>query len=336
MITASDDGTVHVFEADGKMRLLGKQDQRISAAQLTRDSQIISSSRDGTTVIRDVVSGAEVERYPIGPRADLAPDGVHLALGDAAGKVTLVNRTTKESRVIGEFPREVAGLRWSPDGSKLAAVDESGAVLLFGVDGKQLKDWDGEGVGLDLVFSHDGRWLARIGDRTPSLLATVNGVADRKLVTSREYGMTTSVVFTDDDTRVAVAGQGHLDVHDVETGKAVLSIPIDTDLVAIALSPDRTLIYGGGLDRKVHVWDLARGQQQTEINAINDVYGLVFDPGGRRLAVLTLGPAMIWNLAPPAIDLAKLRAVVRCADPLDPLTGQRHAQDVAACNALSR
>jgi len=62
MITASDDGTVHVFEADGKMRLLGKQDQRISAAQLTRDSQIISSSRDGTTVIRDVVSGAAVPR----------------------------------------------------------------------------------------------------------------------------------------------------------------------------------------------------------------------------------------------------------------------------------
>jgi hypothetical protein len=148
--------------------------------------------------------------------------------------------------------------------------------------------------------------------------------------------MVTSAVFFDDDKRVAVAGQGHLDVHDVETGTARLSIPIDTDLVAIALSPDRTLIYGGGLDRKVRAWDLARGQQQTELTAISDVYGLVFDATGRRLAVLTLGPAMIWNLAPPAADLAKLRAIVRCADPLDPLTGQRHALDVAGCNALAR
>ncbi|MBA3461332.1 MAG: hypothetical protein H0T46_15320 [Deltaproteobacteria bacterium] len=45
---------------------------------------------------------------------------------------------------------------------------------------------------------------------------------------------------------------------------------------------------------------------------------------------------MIWNLRSLPFDLPKLRAIVRCADPTDPVTGTRHKIDAAACNRLAR
>lgn len=336
MVAASDDGVLTVYEPDGRSRELARHGARITSVQVTRDNRVVTSSRDGTTVVRDIVSGAELDRYPIGPRAEMSSDGVHLVIGDTEGKVTLIDRTAKTSRVIGTLPREIASVRWSPDGTKVAVVDDGDQVVLWSADGTKLKEWAGFKVGIDMVFSNDGRWLMRIGAQGQKMLSTVPGVADRELGTNHEYGMTMGIAWSRDDKLVALAGQGHLDVHEVATGKPVLSLVVDTDLVGVTFSADSSLLFAGGLDRKLRVWDVARGQQQMELPTIGEVYGLSLDPPGGRMLIFTLGAALLWNIAPLAADLPKLRAVVRCADPLDPITGVRHVIDVAGCNALAR
>ena len=336
MVAASDDGVLTVYEPDGRARELGRHGARITSVQVTRDNRVVTSSRDGTTVVRDIVSGAELDRYPLGPRAEMSSDGVHLVIGDTTGKVWLIDRAAKTTREIGALPTEIASVRWSPDGTKVAVLDQNDQLVLWSADGTKLKEWAAAKVGIDTVFSNDSRWVMRIGVQGHRLLSTVPGVADRDLVSNREYGMTMGIAWSRDDRLVALAGQGHLIVHEAATGKTVLSLATDTDLIGVTFSPDASLIYAGGLDRKVRVWDLARGNQQTELSVISDVYGLMFDPPGRRLAIYTLGATLLWNIAPLEADLPKLRAIVRCADPLDPLTGERHAIDHAACNAFSR
>ncbi|MBL9019106.1 MAG: protein kinase [Myxococcales bacterium] len=335
VVASSDDGVVSVYEPDGRVRELGRHGQRVPSLQVTRDNRVVTSSRDGTTVVRDLVSGAEVERYPIGPFAELAPDGVHLAFADSEGNVTLLDRTTKQRRVLATM-EPASSLRWSPDGSKFGVVDQTGTLILWSADGTKLKEWPGAGVGLDLVFSHDGTWVVRTGQKRLELLSTVSGVPDRMISDESEYRTSFQVAFSPGDKHVAVVGQGRLEVIEIATSQRVLAPPASTDVIAVTFSPDGRQLYVGGIDRKIHVWDLARGQHQTEVTALGEVYGLRFDPAGTRLVVTTLGPAHLWNLAPLAADLPRLRAIVRCAGTHDPLTGKTYERDIPGCNALVR
>ncbi|MBA3461331.1 MAG: hypothetical protein H0T46_15315 [Deltaproteobacteria bacterium] len=160
-----------------------------------------------------------IDRWPLGPRAELSSDNIHVAMGGADRTVTVVNRTTKASKVFGTFPRELAMVRWSPDGTKLAAVDEAGELKLWAADGGLIKEWGPTDMGLDLVFSNDGRWIMRIGtSKGDKLLSAVAGVPDRDLEVDNNFGTTMGVVFAPGDKLVAAGGQGRVRVYDLGRG----------------------------------------------------------------------------------------------------------------------
>ncbi len=336
IVTSADDGAVWVYDPGKPPRELVRHKDRVASLQITPEGTVLSTSRTGGTLVNDIVTGVELERYPTGPRASASSDGVHLATGSLDGTVTLYDRRTKAARVLGKMTTEVSSARWSPDGTKLVAIDNVGTTIVWGVDGTKLKEVPASEVGVDLVFSNDSKWFGRIAqtDRD-TLYSLVPGVADRPLEpAARIHSMEMSIAFAPGDQRVAIGDQGRVRVWNLESGEFETTISTGTEIIGLTFSPDGQLLYGGGVDRKIRAWDIPRGVAQAELSVVGEVYGLSFDPKRPRLAILTLGPAMIWNLPELTLDVPKLRAIVACLDERDAVTGAIHRVDIAGCNRL--
>ncbi|MBL0214281.1 MAG: protein kinase [Myxococcales bacterium] len=335
LFTSSDDGLVSLYEPGKPVRTFAKHQERVTALQVV-GAELMTSSRDNTTVIRDASTGAELERHAVGPRAALSPDGAHLALSGLDGNVSLVDRKTKASRVIGKFSTEVSSIRWTPDGSKFAAIDNNSMTMVWSADGTKVKDLPSAETGIDVVFSNDSKWMGIIGGTPQAIVHSVEpGVPARVLEPTRMPSVTMSVAFSPGDSRVAFSDQGRVRIWKFPQVELETTIPTGTEVVALAWSPDGTLLYGAGVDRKVHAWEIPRGLGATELGTVSEVYGLTFDPKRPRMALVTLGAAMLWNLDTLTLDLPKLRALVSCLDERDPVTGETHRIDVAACNRIT-
>lgn len=63
-------------------------------------------------------------------------------------------------------------------------------------------------------------------------------------------------------------------------------------------SADETVLFAGSIDGAVRTFDATSGQEVASVTATEQVYGLTKSPDGRRLAVHTLGAALIWDISP--------------------------------------
>ena len=89
-----------------------------------------------------------------------SPDGKTLAVGDAAGNVTLYSLASREPTATLADGSPVSAVAYSPDGQWLASGTASGEIILHNVvTGKQITQDAGTDV-TSLTFSPDGRWLA--------------------------------------------------------------------------------------------------------------------------------------------------------------------------------
>ncbi len=337
IITSSDDGIIALFETGKPMREIGRHTQRIPSMEILGEGSVLTSSRDGTTVIREIATGRTLETYAMGPRAGASVDGVHLVIGQPDGTVTLIDRATKVTRVLGKMAVEVASVRWAPDGAQVAVIDDGGRIVVWTVDGTQVKDIPGNEVGIDVVWSRDSKWLGRMGQESRAVMfSTTPGVKDLDLEpAARPATMTMGIAFAPGGTRVAIADPGQIRMFALPSGALETTIATGTETIGLTFSADGTLIYGGGLDHTVRAYDVPRGVVQVERPISGEVYGLVLDDREPRIAIATLGAAMVWTLPPLPLDLPKLRALVACIDAHDPVTNTTHPVDVAACNRLS-
>ena len=309
-VSASDNGLVALHERD-TWREIGKHDQRIVNLEIVGGDKVLTSSRDNTAVLRDL-TGKEIVRIPAGAlRATAASDGT-IAIGSVTGAVAIWERGA--ARPLGDFGREVSALRWSPDGALLAAMDDEGAIVVWRRDGAKMRAIPKRGKsGLDLTFSPRGTWLAASDSHEgPETLYSMTGGADRILegATTDEH-LSLAFAFSSDEQRVAIAGMGILRTWDIPTGRSLDLRPV-ADSTGALLSRDGTLLYVGSLDSKVLVRAAATGDPITSITASTAVYGLASSADEKRLGVLTLGPALVWDTSSFAGDLAELKRLADC------------------------
>ncbi len=236
----------------------------------------------------------------------LSSGGATLALGDAAGAVTLwAVATGQKLRPLGQLPGRVSSIAFSPDGTRLLAAagpDESqGVPLLRFSPGGMLKAWEvASGKELasragvaGVLFSPDGKYL--LVHSPPGLLARSShhvaalwDAATWKEV--RNLGPVVSFSFSADGARLALAGWENnvpfLRVIETAGGKAVFAVSLPVEAGDIALSPDGQLLAAAAGGRPViEVWDVKERRLLRRLRGHRErITALAFTPDGKRLA----------------------------------------------------
>jgi WD40 repeat protein/class 3 adenylate cyclase len=244
------------------------------------------------------------EGFDNGHPGVFSPDGRLLAVGLKEEGIQLYD-AGKLSPVGAPLLRtggEVKGLAFAPDGRTLAARTLYGNLTLWDVDRQSrlrtLLHSGDEAVDPNLAFSPDGETLAsaspigvwRWNVKTGKFLDTIGG------------GEVGDLVFSPDGSRIAFV-RGDVwgaEVWDVAGRSRITSVEAAPQLdLAIALSPDGSLLALGGLSRTVRLLNIRTGKLLHSLDqGGNGAFTLEFSPDGRTLAVSGFEPvASLWDVA---------------------------------------
>jgi WD40 repeat protein len=147
---------------------------------------------------------------------------------------------------------------FSPDGSTLATLANSGVLRLWDTGSGALKEQlAGEGDrGVGVCWSSDGAWLAYAHARQG---VTVLDMRTRQPITTIESvgGTVWSIAISPDNTRMAVGSQDRIThIYQLPSGDELLQLRNHTGTVMVtAWSPDGRYLATSGYDRVVHVYD---------------------------------------------------------------------------------
>ncbi len=318
LLVASDDGTI----TDGA-RVIGKHAASNATLEPVAPHAVLAASRDGSIALWDRATGAALARLH-GSHAAASRGAI--ATGDPTGRVALADRT------LGTLAHPIAAIRWSPDGSHLGAIDESGAARIWDRGGMQVLDLPAadtavaggpeqtvvdevlEALGrpqspLDLAFSPDGRWVARACPGCATLHEVATG-RTRVLANGPAPGEPVlAVAFAHDGSRVLLAYGGTVRLWDTTTGAVTATIAANTRTLAAAFSPDDRLVFTGGMDSRLRVWDAASGAEYTGFDLNSPIHQIAVAGDGAQIAAISANTVMRWTLAPLTRSAAVLRAL---------------------------
>lgn len=266
------------------------REQDIFATSFLPDANwVLTASSTGEITSHGLSVGVDNVVYRAGPlfAAAIAPGGRSAAVVplDDPTKVELVDIGTGEVFVLPGGPvGVVSGLRFSADGSRLAAGAQDGSVKVWDTASrKPIMTIEGERSPSGMVFIKvDGGLLRGVAlSHEGTLLAYVlsNGTAHiRDVGTNREVAVlqgaegAESIAFTRDSRLLVTGGGGGVTVWDVRTGRWLAAFGKPSR--DIAFGPDgRFVVAGGGsffsrqngnvsrFDSATEVWDVARVMQ---------------------------------------------------------------------------
>jgi len=264
----------------------------------------VSASGDasGTTLLGTLSQGTDTVRA-----LDFSPDGGTLATGGGGdGVVHLWDVGSQTERGQFDAGGVVNDIRYSRDGTRIAASNENGQVVLYDVGaGQILTVWQAHDApvrGLD--FSPDGSRLVTTSEDQSAVVWDTQTEA-RLFMMSSHTGDVLDAAYSPDGTRIATGGRDTLiRLWDAATGVEIQVLSGHTDEVrSVTYSPDGTQIASGSLDGTIRLWDAASGAlQQTLTGHNNGVWSVEYSPDGSL--IISGGrdnTAKVWDAATGAM-----------------------------------
>ncbi|MXV78909.1 sigma-70 family RNA polymerase sigma factor, partial [Candidatus Poribacteria bacterium] len=229
-----------------------------------------------------------------------SPDGTLFAVGSNIGVWLYDAKTGKE---ISMFPGGSQSLAFSPDGRFLASGGDKLGIEGGRFRGKKLQLWEvatGRKVQLTgllypaskLRFSEDGKTLISLGNSGDAIgrldfetkKRNVEKIKGRWKEKKVKYGIEPYALSHD---KFAIGlRDGTIELRDTVTGKR-LSILIGHDdrIVALAFSPDGTILASGSQNETVRLWNTSKNHELLILRKHTDwITTLAFSPDGRLLA----------------------------------------------------
>ncbi|MEQ4719438.1 serine/threonine-protein kinase [Nonomuraea sp. B19D2] len=295
-------------------------------ARLGPGARQLLAGEDLTTVLlgdpRRALGGAVLKR----PDSDgiegaaFSGDGRLAAVGGSES-ITVLDVATRRAVATWKYAQPAAPqfLAFNPDGTRLAAASERGAVTVWDWRSRRLVWKAGvEGV-RDVEFSPDGRTLAVAAD-AQRLFDSASGKSLGSPFGGTGRGTTvTDVVFTRDSRSVAIADtRGRVTVYDAATRRPVGPVArgeLNGGDVA-ARSPREDVIAIGTQGGRVQLFDLTAG---TSLGMLRDgnlegLTGLTFSADGSSVLILD-GTGAVRE-QPVAPDKVAAAVCARAGSPL--------------------
>ena len=312
LVSTNDDGTTILWDVGSATPRETLRGHSASQAVFSRDGKTLYTvSGDGTAIAWDLTGRRRLrrpfaftqvtsERHP----GRLSPDGRLIAVGLTGRGIALwdARNLTPAGAPMLMTGGEVRALAFSPDGATLAAVSDSGATTVWDVSSRSLRyESFFAGLNASVAFSPDGKTIATAGSG--------GGVTFWHAGTGARSGRiggfagSTDVAFSANGELVAFAetAEGFLraQVWDVAKHSRVAEVSgggEEGDALAVALSPDGSIVAVGGYGRAVRVWDVRTGKLLHALDPGGDVEALEFSQDGRILAVSN-ERASLWDVA---------------------------------------
>lgn len=298
LASASDDGTVQLWRADGTKARPPLSGHRgvVKSVAWSPDSTILASASDDRTVRLWDADGREVTA-PFNHNDKVrtlawSPDSQTLATGSADKTVRLWSRDGTERATLRDHDNLINRVAWSPDGTTLASASVDKTVRLWRADGAAVRRADGTPLTLNhdrpiwsVAWSPDGRTLATASDdQTARLwgadgapLATLTGhtapvldVAwspEGKVLASMSNDSTVRLWAPDGKAVATLAGHAR-------------AIPVLT----VAWSPNGQMLASGSGDRTVRLWTPDGKEVAALASHDNRVLSVAWSPDSKILA----------------------------------------------------
>ena len=307
LAATNDDDVVRLFDpGTGRLdrALLGHFGAVRALAWSSDKTHPLLATADAHEVrVWDPASGRLVRVLAVAPVAlSWSPDGKTLVCATGNQVALWDVEAGRAVLKIGDSPRNLDAVAWSPDGKYVAGGDQTGALQLW-----KAPDWSASSFKEDSPI----RALSWAPDSSAVAVACDNGMVHRQPIDGSpppppikaRDGRVYAVAWSPDGKYLATVGDkadyiGR--VFDAKTGDLLATVPGYCWFAnAVAWAPDGKTLAIGDWDRAVHFYDPVASKWTGHINGHDDIpFHVVFSPSGTTFA--TDGQTVrfsLWNTA---------------------------------------
>jgi signal transduction histidine kinase len=314
--TQSRDRLWHSFVAQARaVRLTPEAGRRhaaltvLSNAASIRISTALRTEAISALALTDIQNEAGVRPIPRGTvqiEMDMALE--RFAYGDTTGNVyvcSLTDSTTLQTLRAQELGPgtclTVRSVAFSPDGTKLAARFDGGAMVIWNLADEKILVQSGVAV-TNMVVAGMSFWpdtdKISYGDAEANGQISIHDFATgRKLDTAIRVGART-FRFRPGKMEVAIATDNHVDISDYPVENKRLTLETATRVVTHTWSPAGDLLAVALEDGEVCLWEPANGTRRTLRGHSEPCVRLTFSPDGKLLATGSRdGTTRLWDIS---------------------------------------
>jgi WD40 repeat protein len=249
--------------------------------------------------------GSTCTLFPFARSVAIAPNGARI--GIAFGRATFLLNvatwqaiTAQQDQNVSEFlessavrlhdhenKEKATALAFSPDGTRIASIDEHAIKLWDAASGRTIATLNGHtGFVNCLAYSQDGERIASASDDRTVKMWDVGTRREIATLTGHT-GAVKYVAFSPDNARIASASADQtLKLWDAATRREIYTLKGHAGSVnCVAFSPNGAWIVSASDDKTIRFWDAASGKQTATLKGhATSVICIALSPDGTRIA----------------------------------------------------
>jgi WD40 repeat protein len=305
--TASDDGTVRIFDAGTGAELVvlkGHKDKVNSVAFSPNGLKVVTASDDGTAIVWNTLTGETIETIQADSghihSAEYVADDNHIVTASEDG-VRMWDLTVKPLNAKMLLPGDTTAMTVSPDGKLVAAAGTDLHVHVVGLSGEGVGDFHGPTKRINATsLSRDDQRIIAASDDGTAYVWSINSTAPERVFV-QQSGRVRDANFSSDGSRIVAGSDEAAWLFDFNNSDRQLDDNQGGVSVArFSPDPDEQWIVTVSDDKTVRLRDPIEGTtvavlwgHQLKVNAA------VFTTDGKRLVTASDdGTARVWDTRP--------------------------------------